>query len=80
MREFDHDYSLLARLLIKLGLRESKNLEAYGTPEPPVLDAKNIKLDLKLYYSDGDTLIKEKASLKHLLPCRACNKITARHT
>ncbi|XP_018495072.2 uncharacterized protein LOC100906938 [Galendromus occidentalis] len=57
MREFDYDHGLIPRLLMKLGLRSSKNLEKYGTTEPPILDAKNIDIDLKMYYSDGDILV-----------------------
>ncbi|XP_003743429.1 gastric triacylglycerol lipase [Galendromus occidentalis] len=64
MREFDHDYGLIPRLFTKLGLRASKNLKIYGTAEPPLLDAKNVNIDLKIYYSDGDVLITSKETFK----------------
>ena len=62
MKEFDHDFGILPRLLTKLGLRSSRNLQVYGTTEPPVFDPKNIKVDVKLYYSIGDPYVPEKAS------------------
>lgn len=62
MREFDYDYGLIPRLLTRLGLRASKNLKTYGSIEAPLLDAKNIKVDLKMYYADGDVLVPSKVS------------------
>ena len=60
--DFDYDHGPLTKLLIRLGLKESKNLRVYGSVEPPRLDAKNIRIPIKLYYSVGDNLSTEKVS------------------
>ncbi|XP_022688816.1 gastric triacylglycerol lipase-like isoform X1 [Varroa jacobsoni] len=57
VRDYDYDQGALTSLLISLGWKESMNVKKYGTPEPPLLDAKNIQVPIKIYYSDGDDFV-----------------------
>ncbi|OQR73761.1 lipase 1-like [Tropilaelaps mercedesae] len=63
VREFDYDQGPLTSLLISLGLKESTNMKKYGSLEPPLLDPRNIRVPVKLYYSDGDDFVPEKEVL-----------------
>lgn len=57
VRDYNYDIYPWTSIKLKLGLAESENVKRYGSSEPPLLDPKNIRVPLKIYYTDGDDFV-----------------------
>ena len=54
LRDYDYDLGMTTQGLMSLGLRGSRNMEVYGTPNPPIVDIEGFRFPIKFYYSEGD--------------------------
>lgn len=63
VREFNYDMGPITASLVAFGLKESMNMKVYGSPQPPLQNPENIRVPIKLYYSDGDDFTPEAVSL-----------------
>lgn len=57
LRDYDYDFGATTEFLMWLGLKGSRNVEVYGTREPPVMEIEKFSFPVKVYYSDGDLIM-----------------------
>lgn len=62
VRDYNFDITWPQYIKGKLGFSLKGNLEHYGTKDPPLIDPKNIRVPIKMYYSTGDELAPPKVS------------------
>ena len=67
LREFDYDFGMTTQLLMRLGLRGSRNMEVYGTPDPPIVEIEGFRFPIKFYYSEGDGLTTKEVMFADIL-------------